>query len=210
MKYELPKLPYAYNALEPYIDERTMELHHTKHHATYVAKLNEALEKFPEFQTTPLEELMLTFHKLPEALQAPIRNHGGGHLNHSLFWNIMATPAGKVEPVGDLAEALKKDLGGFLHFRGELGKIALGHFGSGWAWLVLDNQGKLLMTTTANQDSPILEGQKPILGLDVWEHAYYLKYQNRRQEYIENWWRVVNWTAVEQNFISALGWGPGK
>src|SRR6185437_1736273 len=195
MKYELPKLPYGYDALEPYIDAKTMELHYTKHHQTYVTKLNEALEKHPELADKPLDDLLRDMEGLPEDIRMAVRNHGGGHSNHSFFWTIMGP--GEKEPGTEMAKALDAKFGGFLQFKDEFTKAAGGVFGSGWAWLVLDDQGGLVLTTTPNQDSPIMKGQKPVLGLDVWEHAYYLKYQNRRPEYIDAWWNVINWTAVE-------------
>lgn len=188
MKYELPKLPYAYDALEPYIDSQTMELHHTKHHATYVNKLNEALAKEPAWQDKSLEELLTNLDKIPETIRGAVRNHGGGHYNHSLFWALL-TPAGKNGTPNDKIIALKE----------EFNKAATGLFGSGWCWMVKDSAGQLSIMTTANQDSPISQGKKPVLGLDVWEHAYYLKYQNRRPEYIEAWWNVVNW-----DFLNSL------
>lgn len=209
MKFELPKLPYAYDALEPYIDARTMELHHLKHHQTYVTKLNEAIEKHPELGNKSLEELLVSLDAVPEDIRVAVRNHGGGQFNHSLFWKLMA-PAGKGgggEPTGKLGTAIEKHLGGFVKFKEDFSKAAAGVFGSGWAWLVLvkrqetgDKGQEIAIITTPNQDSPIMKGQKPILGLDVWEHAYYLKYQNRRPEYIDAFWNVVNWNEVEKNF----------
>ncbi len=198
-KYELPKLPYSYDSLEPWIDARTMEIHHTKHHATYVAKLNDALANFPNLSEQPLEQLLTSIETLPEAVRAAVRNHGGGHANHSLFWTLMA-PAGKGgggEPSGALAQAIAAIFGGFMNFHDEFTKAAVGLFGSGWVWLVKDETRKLSIITTPNQDSPLMQGFRPVLGLDVWEHAYYLKYQNRRPEYIEAWWHVVNWDKIE-------------
>jgi Fe-Mn family superoxide dismutase len=202
MKYELPKLPYAYDALEPYIDTKTMELHHTKHHQTYVTKLNEALEKHPEIAETPLEQLLAKIDSVPEDIRTAVRNHGGGHLNHSLFWTLMAPPkqGGGAEPAGKVGEAVTKTFGGYAKFKEDFTKAAVGVFGSGWAWLVIE-KGKLAIVTTPNQDSPLMKGQRPILGLDVWEHAYYLKYQNRRPEYVEAWWNVVNWKEAESIFV---------
>jgi len=208
MKYELPKLPYAYDALEPWIDTRTMEIHHTKHHQTYVTKLNEALAKHPELDSKSLEELLEDLNAVPEDIRKAVQNHGGGHFNHSLFWKIMAPPkaaAGSNEPKGKLAEEIKKSFGDFEKFKEQFTNAAATLFGSGWAWLAvattdnpqLTTDNKLVIVTTPNQDTPLSRGLKPILGLDVWEHAYYLKYQNRRQEYIENWWNVVNWNEVE-------------
>jgi Fe-Mn family superoxide dismutase len=187
MKYELPKLPYAYDALEPYLDAKTMEIHYTKHHQTYVTKLNEALDKHPEIADKPLEELLKSLDTVPEDIRMAIRNHGGGHTNHSFFWTIMDPKDGNGEPIADV-----------LKFKEEFTKAATGVFGSGWAWLVMD-KGKLSVVATPNQDSPIMKGQKPVLGLDVWEHAYYLKYQNKRPDYIEAWWNVVNWNEVGKN-----------
>ncbi len=206
MKFELPKLPYAYDALEPYIDARTMEIHHTKHHAAYVAKLNEALEKHADFEPKSLEELLKSIDSAPEDIRTAVRSHGGGHFNHSLFWKIMAPPGkgGRGEPEGVLFGAIKKKFGDFAKFKDEFSKAAAGIFGSGWAWLTLGERSEskdLSIVTTPNQDSPLMKNQKPILGLDVWEHAYYLKYQNRRPEYIEAWWNVVNWEEVKKNFL---------
>ncbi len=201
MAYPLPELPYAYNALEPYIDERTMTIHHQKHHGGYVAKLNAALEKYPELQGKAIEELLADVHRIPEDIRTAVRNNGGGHFNHSLFWSIMS-PNGGGRPSGELAEALNAAFGSFDNFQTTFSNVAANHFGSGWAWLVLDEAMKLRVYSTLNQDSPVMQGHQPIMGLDVWEHAYYLKYQNRRPEYIENWWHVVNWNAVEQRFLS--------
>jgi len=194
MKYELPALPYAYDALEPYIDAKTMELHYTKHHQTYVTKLNEALDKHPEIADKPLGELLAGLDQVPDDIRTAVRNHAGGHFNHSFFWTIMGPKAGG-EPTGKIAEQIAGTFGDFTTFKDEFTKAATGVFGSGWAWLVLDN-GKLIITTTPNQDSPIMKKQTPILGLDVWEHAYYLKYQNKRPDYIEAWWSVVDWNMV--------------
>lgn len=206
-KFELPALPYSFDALEPHIDAKTMEIHHTKHHGTYVTKLNEALEKWPEGQGKTLRELLANLESIPdEAIRKAIRNHGGGHYNHSLFWRMMGPPSPKATegqaPSGELADAINSTFGDFTKFKEEFTKAATGVFGSGWAWLVVDSAGKLKVVTTPNQDSPISQGQKPILGLDVWEHAYYLKYQNRRPEYIEAWWNVVNWDQVAENLKS--------
>jgi Fe-Mn family superoxide dismutase len=201
MKYELPKLPYAYDALEPYIDAKTMELHYSKHHQTYVDKLNEALDKHPEIADKPLEELLANPDAVPEDIRTAVRNHGGGTWNHSFFWTVMGPVAGA--PSGELADAITAVFGGFDKFKEEFVKAAAGVFGSGWAWLVVGENGKLAIASTANQDSPLAKKQKPILCLDVWEHAYYLKYQNRRPEYIGAWWNVVNWTAVEEYYSKA-------
>lgn len=200
MKYELPKLPYPYDALEPYIDARTMEIHHTKHHQAYVDKLNEALEKHPELADKPLEDLLRDLNSVPEDIRTAVRNHGGGHYNHSLFWKMMARPeGGENAPKGQVEIAIQQTFGDVAKFKEEFGKAAMARFGSGWAWLTLDKDRQLAIVSTANQDSPVSEGMKPLLGLDVWEHAYYLKYQNRRTEYIDAWWNVVNWEEVEKN-----------
>jgi len=197
MKYELPKLPYAYDALEPYIDAKTMEIHHTKHHQTYVAKLNEALAKHPEIAEIPLEKLLADLNAVPEDIRTAVRNHGGGHSNHSFFWTIMGPKAGGV-PDGKIGEAIAKSFGDFGKFKEQFTAAAAGVFGSGWAWVVNDN-GKLAIMTTPNQDSPLTKGQQPVLGLDVWEHAYYLKYQNKRPDYIEAWWNVIKWDEVQKH-----------
>jgi len=208
MPYQLPDLPYDYNALEPYVDEQTMRVHHGKHHAAYVAKVNAALEGHPELASKTIEELMAGVSHLPADIQAAVRNNGGGHMNHSLFWPSMAPKGqgGKVE--GDLAAAIDRDLGGFDRFKEAFTNAATGVFGSGWAWLYLGTDGKLFVCGTPNQDSPVMEGivertGTPLLLLDVWEHAYYLKYQNRRPEYIEAWWNVVNWKTVAERFAMA-------
>ena len=202
MKYELPKLPYSYDALEPYIDAKTMEIHHTKHHQAYVNNLNAALEKHPEIAEKPLEELLASLDKVPEDIRTAVRNHGGGHLNHSFFWKVMG-PDVKKEPGVELASKITSAFGDIIKFKEEFTKAAGGVFGSGWAWLVIDENGKLSISTTPNQDSPISKGERPILGLDVWEHAYYLKYQNKRPDYITAFWNVVNLEAVEENLKKA-------
>ncbi len=203
MKYELPKLPYAYDALEPYIDARTMEIHYTKHHQAYVNNLNAALEKHPEIADRPLEELLGDIASVPEDIRNAVRNHGGGHSNHSFFWTIMAKDAGK-EPVegSPIMKAIGSAFGDVAKFKDEFGKAAAGVFGSGWAWLVVDRAGTLSLVTTPNQDSPLMNGHRPVLGLDVWEHAYYLKHQSDRKGYIGDWWNVVNWAAVNDHFTS--------
>jgi len=201
-KHELPALPYAHNALEPYIDEQTMQIHHGKHHATYVNNLNAALEKYPELQNKSVEELLRNINSVPEDIRTAVRNNGGGHANHTLFWKIMGPGKGGA-PTGAVAEAINKAFGSFEAFKEEFTKAATTRFGSGWAWLVVDKDGSLKVLSTANQDSPLMDGQTPILGLDVWEHAYYLKYQNRRPEYIQNWWNVVNWDAVNEEYAKA-------
>jgi Fe-Mn family superoxide dismutase len=203
MPHELPKLPYPYNALEPHIDELTMTIHHTKHHQGYVNNLNAALDKHPELHQKSLEELLRGIDQVPEDIRTAVRNNGGGHHNHSLFWQIMAPNAGG-EPEGKLAEAIKQTFGDFAKFKETFSNAAATRFGSGWAWLVISG-GKLEVYSTPNQDSPLMEGKIPILGLDVWEHAYYLKYQNRRPEYIAAWWNVVNWPEVARRFEEATG-----
>jgi Fe-Mn family superoxide dismutase len=201
--HQLPDLPYAFDALEPHIDAQTMEIHHGKHHAAYVANLNKALESEPALQSKSLEDLLREIEQVPESIRKAVRNHGGGHANHSLFWQIMSTNGGG-EPAGRLAQAISQDLGGFSAFKETFSAAAAGQFGSGWAWLVLAD-GKLEVFARPNQDSPLMEGKKPILGIDVWEHAYYLRYQNRRPDYIKAWWNVIDWTAVGQRFEKAAG-----
>ncbi len=198
MKFTLPKLPYAYDALEPYIDARTMEIHHTKHHQTYVNKLNEALDKHPELGDKSLDKLLKSLSSVPEDIRSAVRNHGGGHYNHSFFWMIMG-PQALGEPNGTLAHAIKSTFGSFEKFKEDFTNAGLGRFGSGWAWLVV-NSGKLEVYSTANQDSPLMEGKTPVIGLDLWEHAYYLKFLWNRAEYIKSWWNVVNWRQAEENF----------
>jgi Fe-Mn family superoxide dismutase len=199
MSHSLPELPYAYDALEPYIDQKTMEIHHQKHHGAYVAKLNTALEAHPDLQSKSLEEIIKNLKSVPENIRAAVRNNGGGHYNHTIFWNIMGAN-GSGAPKGDLASAIKKKFGSFEAFKEEFSSAAVNRFGSGWAWLVLDKASNLAVVSTANQDNPVSEGFKPVMGIDVWEHAYYLKYQNRRPEYIENWWNVVNWRVVDERY----------
>lgn len=201
MAYTLPELPYAYDALEPYIDEETMHLHHDKHHNTYVTNLNAAIEKHPELGEKSVEELISDMDAVPEDIRTAVRNNGGGHANHTFFWEIMAPNAGG-EPTGAIKEAINEVFGDFESFKTEFKTAATGRFGSGWAWLVLDG-GKLAITSTANQDSPLMEGKTPILGLDVWEHAYYLKYKNVRPDYIAAFWNVVNWDEVNKRFEAA-------
>ena len=200
MAFELPPLLYEYDALEPHFDARTMEIHHSKHHQGYVNKLNAALENHPDLQKKTVEELLSDLSALPEEIRTAVRNSGGGHFNHSLFWPLMK-PGGGGEPAGAAAAAIAKDFGSFSAFREQFSAAAEGVFGSGWAWLVSGGDG-LAIVTTPNQDSPISSGQRPILGLDVWEHAYYLNYQNRRPDYIKAWWNVVNWEQVNQNLAS--------
>jgi Fe-Mn family superoxide dismutase len=199
--FQVPALPYAFDALEPHIDARTMEIHHDKHHAAYVNNVNKALENHPDLQQKPVEELLRGIGSVPEAIRTAVRNHGGGHANHSLFWRIMG-PGGGGKPGGDLASAIDRDLGGFDAFKEKLTAAATGQFGSGWGWLALTD-GKLEVFARPNQDSPWMEGKQPILGVDVWEHAYYLKYQNRRPDYLTAWWDTVNWKAVGEVFASA-------
>jgi Fe-Mn family superoxide dismutase len=205
--YELPKLPYAYDALEPFIDAKTMEIHHAKHHAAYVAKLNEALANYPAFakasagkpEFQSLGDMLKNLSDVPENIRVAVRNHGGGHFNHSMFWELMK-PQGGGAAVGELSKAIVKTFGAFEKFQEEFTKAATGVFGSGWAWLALDPNNVLKIVQTPNQDNPISTGLKPILGIDVWEHAYYLKYQNRRLDYVSAWWNVVNWAKAEENF----------
>ncbi len=203
MAHTLPPLPYAYDALEPHIDARTMEIHHTKHHQAYVNNLNSALEKYPELQDKPVDELLRNINSVPEDIRTTVRNNGGGYANHSLFWTIMS-PKGGGTPTGELAEAINAAFGSFDAFKEQFSKAAATRFGSGWAWLALTAFGKLIVYSTPNQDSPYMDGYTPLLGLDVWEHAYYLNYQNRRADYIAAWWNVVNWEQVAQNYAEAL------
>ncbi len=203
MAHTLPPLPYAYDALEPHIDARTMEIHHTKHHQAYVNNLNKALEKYPELHDKPVEELLRHINSVPEDIRTAVRNNGGGHANHSLFWTIMS-PNGGGTPAGELADAINAAFGSFDAFKEQFSKAAATRFGSGWAWLALTAFGKLIVYSTPNQDSPYMDGYTPLLGLDVWEHAYYLNYQNRRADYIAAWWNVVNWEQVAQNYAQAL------
>lgn len=202
MAYELPPLPYDYTALEPTIDEQTMHLHHDKHHQAYVNNLNAAIEKHPELGSKSAEELIKNLAAIPEDIRGAVRNNGGGHVNHTFFWTIM-TPGGSKEPQGALAEAITSTFGSFDDFKKQFQAAGVGRFGSGWAWLVKTADGKLAITSTANQDNPISEGQYPILGNDVWEHAYYITYQNRRPDYLAAWWNVVNWDIVSARYASA-------
>lgn len=199
--FTLPPLPYAFDALEPYIDAKTMEIHHDKHHGAYVNNLNKALEGQAGLQGKSLEDLIRNLDAVPEGIRTTVRNNGGGHWNHSMFWLIMKKGGGG-EPKGDLATAINSAFGSFADFKTKLTASATGRFGSGWAWLFIKD-GKLVIDSTPNQDNPIMTGGKPVMGLDVWEHAYYLKYQNRRPEYIEAWWNVVNWDAVASNYAAA-------
>jgi len=199
MTFKLMELPYAYDALEPYIDARTMEIHHTKHHQGYTNNLNAALENYPELQSKNARELLENLTTLPDAIRTAVRNNGGGYKNHNIFWKVMS-PDGGGQPTGKLAEAVNAKFGGFDSFKEQFSKAAATRFGSGWAWLCKDQSRTLSVTSTANQDSPFTDGLTPILGLDVWEHAYYLNYQNRRGDYISAWWNVVNWDEVARRF----------
>ena len=201
MTYKLPDLPYAYDALEPYIDEETMKLHHDKHHNAYVEKTNKALEGHDDLQNLSIEELVTKLDEVPEDIRTTVRNNGGGHVNHSLFWEVLS-PNGGGEPTGELADAINESFGSFDDFKSELETAATGQFGSGWGWLVVDN-GNLKVTSTPNQDSPLMEGQTPIFGIDVWEHAYYLNYQNVRADYVKEVWNIVNWDEVAKRYKEA-------
>jgi Fe-Mn family superoxide dismutase len=196
MAHSLPPLPYAADALEPHIDKMTMEIHHGKHHAAYVNNLNAALEKHPALQSKSVEDLLKGINSVPEDIRTAVRNNGGGHANHSMFWTILAPKAGGA-PTGAVADAIKASFGGFDQFKEQFGKAAMGRFGSGWAW-VINSGGKLSIESTANQDSPLMDGKTPLFGLDVWEHAYYLKYQNRRADYVAAFWNVVNWAEINK------------
>jgi superoxide dismutase, Fe-Mn family len=211
MKHVLTALPYPLDALEPHIDARTMQVHHDGHHAAYVNNLNKALEGLSEQADWSAEDLLARLEKVPEAVRTAVRNNAGGHVNHSMFWTIMA-PKPQRAPRGDLSAAVNGAFGSFDGFKEAFSKAALGVFGSGWAWLVLDKSGRLAVKGMPNQDSPILNGEKPVMGLDVWEHAYYLAYQNRRADYIQAWWNVVNWEAVEERWrmFSAPGEGTSR
>ena len=198
MPFELPSLPYPHDALEPWIDARTMEIHHGKHHQAYVTNLNKALEGHPDLQAMSLPKLIAHLGQVPDAIRNAVRNNGGGHANHTMFWSLMKKGGGG-EPTGDLAAAIKSSFGSFAEFKTKFAAAAMGRFGSGWAWLAV-RDGKLVIESTPNQDTPSMEGGKPVLGLDVWEHAYYLHYQNRRADYVEAWWNVVNWSQAADNF----------
>ncbi|OGC52216.1 superoxide dismutase [candidate division WWE3 bacterium RBG_16_37_10] len=199
MPFELPKLQYAYDALEPHIDAMTMEIHHSKHHAAYINNLNKALEPYMDLQTKELEELVKELNSLPESIRTAVQNNGGGHYNHTFFWKLL-TPNSSKSPEGPLADALNKEFGNFENFKMEFNKAAMGRFGSGWAWLIMDSNKNLSVVSTPNQDNPLMGGFVPVLGLDVWEHAYYLKYQNRRADYVNAFWEVVNWIQVQINY----------
>ncbi len=201
MAFTLPDLPYPHEALEPHVDAQTMQIHHGKHHATYVSKLNEAVQG-TKFENMTIEELLGNLNAVPEDKRTAVRNNGGGHANHSMFWKIMS-PQGGGKPSGELASAIDQAFGGFDAFKEKFANAAATRFGSGWAWLSVDSGGNLIVESTPNQDSPLMEGRKPILGLDVWEHAYYLKYQNRRPDYVSAWWNVVNWDEVARRYTDA-------
>jgi Fe-Mn family superoxide dismutase len=199
MAFTLPALPYAFNALEPHIDAKTMEIHHDKHHQAYINNLNAAIEKHPELASKTVEDLLKDLNAVPEDVRTAVRNNGGGHWNHSMFWTVMSAKGGG-EPSGALADAIKKAFGDFKTFTEKMSAAAVGQFGSGWGWLVKDKGGALSVVATPNQDNPISNGMTPILGVDVWEHAYYLNYQNRRPDYVKAWWNVVNWEEVSKRF----------
>ncbi len=202
MAFTVPPLPYAFDALEPHIDKQTMEIHHDKHHGAYVTNLNKALESVPALKDKPIEALLAdNCSILPEEIRTPVRNNGGGHINHSMFWQIMAPNAGGA-PIGNVAQAINATFGSFDQFKEKFNAAGMGRFGSGWAWLVKNSKGVQIIST-ANQDSPVMDGNSPIFGIDVWEHAYYLKYQNRRPEYLGAWWSVANWPEIEKRFNSA-------
>ena len=201
-EFTLPPLPYATDALEPHIDQRTMEIHHGKHHQAYVTNLNAALKDHPDLQAKTIEELLRGINQVPEAIRTAVRNNGGGHYNHTMFWEIMR-PGGPREPEGGVADAIRGAFGGLDELKKAVTEAGMKRFGSGWSWLVVDNGGKLLVISTANQDSPIMDNHTPILGVDVWEHAYYLNYQNRRADYVEAWWNVIDWNAVAKNLEAA-------
>jgi Fe-Mn family superoxide dismutase len=203
MAFELPPLPYAENALEPHIDARTMSIHHDKHHAAYTNNLNAALADHPDLAGKSIEDLLGDLDAVPESIRTAVRNNGGGYANHNLFWEIMGPRAGG-DPTGDLAAAIDSAFGGLAAFKEQFAKAATTRFGSGWAWLCVGQDGQLAVTSTPNQDTPLMEGKTPILGLDVWEHAYYLNYQNRRPDYITAWWNVVNWDAVADKYAAAM------
>lgn len=202
MAHELPALPYANDALEPHIDAETMMIHHDRHHNTYVTSLNAALEGQAGLQAKSAEELISDLNSIPEGIRTAVRNHGGGHANHSLFWEVIG-PGGGGQPTGALADAINNELGGFDKFKEDFKKAGATRFGSGWAWLSVDQSGKLVVSSTPNQDSPLMEGNTPILGMDVWEHAYYLKYQNKRPDYMEAFFQVINWSAVSERYAAA-------
>lgn len=199
MSFELPQLPYAFDALEPWIDAKTVEIHYTKHHMTYLTNLNNALSNQPDFGKRSIEDLLKDLNTVPEAIRTAVRNNGGGFYNHIIYWNVMGPKKGG-EPVGKLAQAINTGFGGFSQFKEQIEKAGLGRFGSGWAWLSKKSNGELVVHSTPNQDTPLAEGLIPVIGVDVWEHAYYLKYQNRRAEYLTNWWNLVNWQEAERRY----------
>jgi Fe-Mn family superoxide dismutase len=202
MAFELPALPYAYNALEPYIDAQTVELHYSKHHATYLKNLNTALEKYPQFFSNSIEKILADLNGVPEDVRTAVRNNGGGLYNHNIYWAVMGPNRGG-EPIGKLAAAINANFGTFAALKEQVEKAGLGRFGSGWSWLSKRSDGALVVHSTPNQDTPLAEGLTPVIGVDVWEHAYYLKYQNRRAEYLTNWWNLVNWEEAERRFVGA-------
>ena len=202
MAYTLPALPYPNNALEPHIDAKTMEIHHTKHHQAYINNVNNAIKGKADLESKSVEDLISNLNAVPEDIRNVVRNNGGGHANHSLFWTIMGPQKGG-EPTGEIAEVITKELGGFAAFKEKFAAAAAGRFGSGWAWLSVTKEGKLEVSSTANQDSPLMEGKTPLLGVDVWEHAYYLNYQNRRPDYVAAFWNVVNWSEVNKRYSAA-------
>ena len=204
MAFELPPLPYDYSALEPYIDTQTMQLHHDKHHQAYVTAVNNALKDQSQFASLPIEDLIRRLNEVPESIRTVVRNNGGGHINHTMFWQIMK-PNGGGEPTGAIASAIQSAFGSFDAFKTAFNDAGVKRFGSGWAWLILDSSGKLQITSTANQDSPYMDGNYPVMGNDVWEHAYYLKYQNRRPDYLNAWWNVVNWDEISRRYQQGGG-----
>ncbi len=201
--YTLPELPYSYNSLEPHIDALTMEIHHTKHHQAYVDNLNKALMDYPELQIKELHELLMNLEDIPEGIRTAVRNNGGGHLNHSMFWLLMSPDGGGL-PVGTIAQAITKFFNSFQDFKAAFATAAKTNFGSGWTWLCVNKDGELVIVSTPNQDNPITQDLFPVLGLDTWEHAYYLHYQNKRADYIDAWWNLVNWEQVEENYITIM------
>ncbi len=204
MAFELPPLPYDYNALEPHIDTQTMQIHHDKHHAAYVTNVNTALQGQGQFASLSVNDLLRRINEVPENIRTAVRNNAGGHSNHTMFWQLMK-PNGGGEPTGELASAIQQAFGSFNDFKAAFNDAGVKRFGSGWAWLILDSSGKLQVISTANQDSPLMDGNHPIMGNDVWEHAYYLKYQNRRADYLNAWWNVVNWDEVARRYAQARG-----
>ncbi|MER3427379.1 MAG: superoxide dismutase [Pyrinomonas sp.] len=202
MAHELPPLPYPYDALEPYIDAQTMQIHHDKHHGAYVNNLNAALEKYPELQSKSAEDLIRDLNSVPEEIRTAVRNNGGGHVNHTMFWRIMK-PQGGGDPTGPIADLIRDNFGSFADFKKQFNDAGMKRFGSGWVWLVKSSGGQYQIISTPNQDNPLMEGHYPIMGNDVWEHAYYLKYQNRRNEYLEAWWNVVNWEEINRRLEQA-------